>query len=122
MFKFLPQEAKRYLLGIFNEMMSTGMIPESWLRTKNFHIQYGFRKGRGTRDCLALLTTDVHTFFERKQQTVAAFIDISSAYDNVLIDILCNILREKEVPLHVVRFLFRLLWRKVLVFFVGGIV
>jgi hypothetical protein len=34
MFKFLPQEAKRYLLGIFNEMMSTGMIPESWLRTK----------------------------------------------------------------------------------------
>jgi hypothetical protein len=34
MFKFLPEEAKRYLLGIFNEIMSTGMIPESWLRTK----------------------------------------------------------------------------------------
>jgi hypothetical protein len=28
MFKFLPEEAKRYLLG------GTGMIPESWLRTK----------------------------------------------------------------------------------------
>jgi hypothetical protein len=33
-FKFLPEEAKRYLLGIFNEIMSTGKIPESWLRTK----------------------------------------------------------------------------------------
>jgi hypothetical protein len=53
------------------------------------------------------------TSFERKQQTVAAFIDISGAYDNVLIDILCDILREKEVPLQVVRFLFRWLWRKV---------
>jgi hypothetical protein len=82
--------------------------------------QYGFRKGRGTRDCLALLTTDVQTSFERNQQTVAAFIDISGAYDNVLIDILCDILGEKEVPLQVVRFLLRLLWRKVLVFFAGG--
>jgi hypothetical protein len=75
--------------------------------------QYSFRKGRATRNCLALLTTDVQTSFERKQQTVAAFIDISGAYDNVLIDILCDILQ-------VVRFLFRLLWRKVLVFFAGG--
>jgi hypothetical protein len=53
-----------------------------------------------TRDCLALLTTVVQISFERKQQTVTAFIDISGAYDNVLIDILsCDILREKEVPL-----------------------
>jgi hypothetical protein len=51
---------------------------------------------------------------------VAAFIDISGAYDNVLIDILCDILREKEVPLQVVRFLFRQMWRKVLVFSAGG--
>jgi hypothetical protein len=51
---------------------------------------------------------------------VTAFIDISGAYDNVLSDILCDILREKEVPLQVVRFLFRLLWRKVLIIFAGG--
>jgi hypothetical protein len=73
--------------------------------------QYGFCKGRGTRDCLALLTTDVQTSFEKKQQTVAAFIDISGAYDNVLSDILCDILREKEALVQVVRFLFRLFWR-----------
>jgi hypothetical protein len=57
--------------------------------------QYGFRKGRGTKDCLALLTTDVHTSFERKHQTVAEFIDISGAIDIVLIDILCDILRKR---------------------------
>jgi hypothetical protein len=40
--------------------------------------------------------------FERKQQT-ASFIDTLKAYDNVLIDILCDILREREreVPLQV---------------------
>jgi hypothetical protein len=34
MFKFLPEGAKRYLPGIFNEIMSTGKVPESWLRIK----------------------------------------------------------------------------------------
>jgi hypothetical protein len=55
-----------------------------------------------------------------KQQTMAAFIDISEAYDNVLIDILCNILIDKELPSMIVRFLARLLWQNVLVFFAGG--
>jgi hypothetical protein len=47
---------------------------------------------------------------------VAAFIDILRAYDNVLIDILCDILREEDI-LQVLRFLFHLLWWKELVFF-----
>jgi hypothetical protein len=42
---------------------------------------------------------------------VAAFIDISGAYDNVLIDILRNILIDKELPSKIVRFLARLFWR-----------
>jgi hypothetical protein len=49
---------------------------------------------------LALHTTNVQTTFERKQQTMAGFIFIWDAYDNVLIDILFDILREKEVPLY----------------------
>jgi hypothetical protein len=52
----------------------------------------------GTKDCLA---TDEQTSFKRKQQTVAAFIVKSGAYDNVLIDILCDILKQREVPLQV---------------------
>jgi hypothetical protein len=73
--------------------------------------QCGFRKGQGTRHCLASLTTDVQTSSGRKLQTVAAFIDISEAYDNVLIDILCDILREKEVPFIVAERVGFLCWR-----------
>jgi hypothetical protein len=80
-----------------------------------------FEKAGGRGIVWRCITTDVETSFERNQQTVAAFIDILEAYvDNVLIDILCDILREKEVSLQVVRFLFRLLWKKELVFFAGG--
>jgi hypothetical protein len=35
--------------------------------------QYEFRKGRGTRDCLALLTTDISSSLEIKEQTVVSF-------------------------------------------------
>jgi hypothetical protein len=35
--------------------------------------QYGFRKGKGTRDCLAMMTTDISTSFEMKKQTVVDF-------------------------------------------------
>jgi hypothetical protein len=82
--------------------------------------QNEFQKGRGTRDCLALLTTDVQTSLETKQHTVAAFIDIFGAYDIALIETVCNILMDKELPSKIVRFLARLLWRNVLVIFTGG--
>jgi hypothetical protein len=50
------------------------------------------REGKGPRDCLAILTTDINNSFEMKEQTVAAFLDISEAYDNVIIDILCEVM------------------------------
>jgi hypothetical protein len=50
--------------------------------------QYGFKKGRDTGDFLALLSTDILTSLEMKEQTVAAFLDVRGAYDNVLIDVL----------------------------------
>jgi hypothetical protein len=34
-----------------------------------------------------------------KKQTVAVFLDISGAYDNVCIDVLCGVMLEKELPL-----------------------
>jgi hypothetical protein len=46
--------------------------------------QYGFRKEKGTRDCLAMLTTDNSTS-DIIKQSVVAFLDISGAYDSVLI-------------------------------------
>jgi hypothetical protein len=48
---------------------------------------YGFRKRRETIDCVVLLSTAIQSSFERKQQTLVDFLDISGDYDNVLIDI-----------------------------------
>jgi hypothetical protein len=41
-----------------------------------------------------------------KEQTVAAFLDVSGAYDNVLmlIDVLCSVMLDKELPVGLVRF------------------
>jgi hypothetical protein len=52
--------------------------------------RFGFRKGRGTRDCLSLLSSDTRISFEQKKKTLAAFLDTSGAYDNLLIDVLCG--------------------------------
>jgi hypothetical protein len=49
---------------------------------------------RGTSDCQAILTTDINNSFKIKEQTVAAFFDISGAYDNVIIEILCEFMVE----------------------------
>jgi hypothetical protein len=53
---------------------------------------------------LAQLTTDISTSLEMKEQTVAAFLDVSGAYDNVLIDVLCSVMLDKELPVGLVRF------------------
>jgi ribonuclease HI len=82
--------------------------------------QYGFRKGHGTRDCLAVLSTDIQISFERKQQTLVGFLDISGAYDNVLIDLLCEQLSDSQVPAKLVQVIWSLLCRKDMLFYVDG--
>jgi hypothetical protein len=72
---------------------------------------YDFLKGRGTNDCEALLSS-----FEYKQQTLVEFLDISGAYDNVLIDKLCDKMHQVQLPLKIVRVMWNLLWRKKIVF------
>jgi hypothetical protein len=73
------------------KMLCTRLV--MWAERNNVlsPTQYGFRKGRGMRDCLAILTVDINNSFEMKEYTVAAFLDISRAYDNVIIDILCEV-------------------------------
>lgn len=165
--KNLPKIAKDFLLDIFNVILSSGEVPESWHKTKVIPIlkpgknadsadsyrpisllscnrklfekiiltrleywaekyemlsptQFGFRKGHGTRDCLAVLSTDIQTSFEQKQQTLVGFVDISGAYDNVLIDILCEQFFQAQLPSEIVRVMWNLLWRKELIFYIDG--
>jgi hypothetical protein len=56
-----------------------------------------------------------------KEQTVAEFLHISRAYDNVIIDILYEVMVERELPIHIIRLLWNLLKKKKLLFYVGGI-
>jgi hypothetical protein len=66
---------------------------------------------------LALLSTAIQTSFEYKQQTLVGFLDISGAYDNVLIDILCDEMHQAQLPLIIVRVMWNLLWRKEMMFY-----
>jgi len=67
----------------FEKMLFTRL--EFW--AEKFEIlsptQFGFRKGKGTRDCLALLSSDIRISLEEKKYTLASFLDITGAYDNV---------------------------------------
>jgi hypothetical protein len=102
MFKFLPEEAKRYLLGIFNEIISTGRVPESWLRTmvvpilkprKDLDLSDSYRP-ISLRPCarklLEKMLCTCLDYWAEKHDVLS-----SGAYDNVMIDILSDILRER---------------------------
>jgi hypothetical protein len=52
---------------------------------------------------VALLSTVIQTSFEYKQQTLVGFLDISGAYDNVFIDILCAEMHQAQLPARIVR-------------------
>jgi Endonuclease-reverse transcriptase/Reverse transcriptase (RNA-dependent DNA polymerase) len=118
--KNMPEQAKLFLLQIFNDILSDGNVPLSWHRTKIIPIlkpgkdasnadsyrpisllscnrklfekiiltrleywaekyemlsksQYGFRKGHGTRDCLAILSSDIQISFEKKTTNTGWF-------------------------------------------------
>jgi hypothetical protein len=68
--------------------------------------QYDFSKGRGTPDCLALLTTDISTLFEIKKPTVVAFLDISTITFSCCV---VWVMLEEELPLGIFRFMWNLL-------------
>lgn len=50
--------------------------------------QFGFRRGRGCTDNLAILHTNIQLGFESNSSILASFLDIKAAYDNVVPTIL----------------------------------
>ncbi|GBP84611.1 Probable RNA-directed DNA polymerase from transposon X-element [Eumeta japonica] len=44
--------------------------------------QYGFKKGRSTTDSLSVFISDIRVSFFKGKSVTAAFLDVSSAYDN----------------------------------------
>lgn len=71
--------------------------------------QYGFRKSKSTIDSLSIFTTDINLAFSNNLSVVAAFLDVSAAYDNVIIAVLKNKLMKLQVPSILVNFIINIL-------------
>lgn len=71
--------------------------------------QFGFRKAKCTMDNISIFTTDIRIAFSSNKSVVAAFLDISAAYDNVVITILKSKLLNLKVPIVLVNFIINLL-------------
>lgn len=74
--------------------------------------QFGFRKGMSTIDSLSILTTDIRIALLKKEYLVGVFLDIASAYDNVLLPVLKNKLLLLNIPEKMVRFISNLLMER----------
>jgi hypothetical protein len=122
-------EVKLCLLGIYNDILATGVVPQRCNRIKvvpvlklgkgslllgsyrPISLLASSRKFMEKMICIRLdfwaekngilgptqygcRKTGISTSFEMKKQTVAAFLDISGAYNNVLIYVYCDARKE----------------------------
>lgn len=86
----------------------------------NASSQFGFRKGYGTQECLAILATDVEVTLASKGVALCVFMDVSAAYDDVLIDVLQTVLLKLGLDAHLVAVLVQLFYKRVLHFFLNN--
>ena len=77
-------------------------------------FQFGFRKRRGTAQCLFALVGEIQESFLSGNVAVAVFADIKGAYDNVDIPILLDLVRAKEIPSKIILLLQQLFSVKIL--------
>ncbi|KAJ8713455.1 hypothetical protein PYW07_013825 [Mythimna separata] len=65
--------------------------------------QFGFRKGLGTADSVGILTSAVRLALSRNESVVVVFLDISAAYDSVLLPNLRQKLQKLRIPARICR-------------------
>lgn len=79
-----------------------------WWAEKNKIIhnsQNGFRRGRSCAHNLAKITSDIRSTLYQDGYSLAAFLDVSSAYDNVIFHILIHKLNKLKCPSRIVNYL-----------------
>jgi len=67
-------------------------------------VQLGFRPDRSCIDNLVILSSDVHKGFINNSSTIAIFLDIKGAFDNVIPNILIKELGKIGISAHVRKF------------------
>ena len=96
---------------------------DNWVETNHLlsATQYGFRRGKGTNDCLALLASEIRVAFERKEQTASVFLDIKGAFETVSVEVLSEKLHESGLSPAMNNFLYNLLSEKQMNFHHGSL-
>ena len=106
---FRPIALSCCFLKIFERMIKSRL---EWFIENNDKLpswQFGFRKGRSCIDNLSTLVTDVQLAKSNKRETIACFLDVRSAYDNVLLPILFDKLTMLGVPEEVCVLIFNIM-------------
>jgi len=83
-------------------------------------LQLGFRPDRSCIDSLVILSCDIHHGFVNNSVTIAAFLDIKSAFDNVIPNILIQDLENIGIPAKIRKFVLNLTSTRTLYFIVDG--
>jgi len=83
-------------------------------------LQLWFRPDRSCIDSLVILSCDIHKGFVNSSSTLAAFLDIKSAFDNVIPNILIRELENIGIPARVRMFILNLISIRSLHFIVDG--
>ena len=96
---------------------------EHWMESNNLlsNTQFGFRRGKGTNDCLALLSTEMDIAFGKKQQMASVFLDNKGTFDSVSIEVLAEKLHYCGLPSRLYNFLINLLSEKHMHFIRGSL-
>lgn len=103
---------------VFEKMLHARL--DYWIESRGLSskTQFGFKKGFGTQDAIATLSTNLAEVYAKKESCLAVFMDITSAYDDVQIDILCDIMRQLKMPSKAVFCIYALFSRRQLHFFI----
>lgn len=139
--KIFPTECKKFLVILLPKPNSNKFRPISlasctlkvvermilhrlnhWLEHQNLlpNSQYGFRKNKSCLDCISLISTDIHNAIAEKGQAACLFLDIESAFDNVIPTILDKILIELRIPERIRFFIFSITSERFLHFKING--
>lgn len=78
-----------------------------WIEKNNIidKSQTGFMKGKGCLENLSKAVIQIKTNLHKNIPTLAAFLDVKSAYDNVIYDILINRLDKIRCPIRIRNFI-----------------
>lgn len=107
--KLRPISLISCLCKIFHSMLTKRL---EWYIEKNMLLSKytsGFRRGQSCQDCLVKLVSQIYTGFSHKTPTVACFVDITNAYNNVLIDVLVKTLDDIGIGKTICQYLWNFL-------------